>query len=160
MPSATRVRNNNLKNNFYGNIFGLSKEWVRSWSHASVVANLKTFPKKLLAVCPNTLTRKKGNCKAFSVTLKHKKTILSDLEWRIFLLFFILVRKTDTNYFWDVKSNPHLIRQLPCLCFDHVDTSVGKKIVSTMKPRRNSLKQHKKSSAEEHQEGKDFEEII
>ena len=34
--------------------FGVSKEWVISWSHVSVVTNLDTFPKKFLAVRPKT----------------------------------------------------------------------------------------------------------
>ena len=54
MPCATRVTNSNFSNTCYGNIFSLSKESVRSWSHTSKVTNLKMFAKIFSAVRPKT----------------------------------------------------------------------------------------------------------
>ena len=39
--------------------FGVSKEGVRSWKHVFLVTKLKTLPKKLLAVRPEKVTRRK-----------------------------------------------------------------------------------------------------
>ena len=39
--------------------FSVSNEWVRSWSHAYLIAYHKTLTKKLLAVCPEKVTRRK-----------------------------------------------------------------------------------------------------
>ena len=51
--------------------FFVSKEWVRSWSYASLLANLKMFHKNFW---PSVQKKKKnGNCKAFSVSLKRNK---------------------------------------------------------------------------------------
>ena len=38
---------------------GMSKEWVRSWSHVFLITKVKTFHKKLLAVCPEKVARRK-----------------------------------------------------------------------------------------------------
>ena len=54
--------------------FGVSKKWDRSWSHASVVTNLKTFTKKLLPVHPKTILRireKKNEKKKRMAIAKH-----------------------------------------------------------------------------------------
>ena len=59
MSYAINVANNNFGSNFRGILFDVSKEWVRSWSHAFLITNLKTFSKKLLAVCPEKGTRRK-----------------------------------------------------------------------------------------------------
>ena len=40
-------------------LFGVSKEWVRSWSQTFLVTNLKLLAKKLLTVRPKGLTRKR-----------------------------------------------------------------------------------------------------
>ena len=40
-------------------LFGVSQEWVRSWSYASLVTDLRTFAKKLSAIRPKTLRRKR-----------------------------------------------------------------------------------------------------
>ena len=37
----------------------VSKEWVRSWSHAFLITTLKTLAKKLLAVHPEKVMRRK-----------------------------------------------------------------------------------------------------
>ena len=39
--------------------FSVSKEWVRSWSHAFLITSHKTLTKKLLTVRPEKVTRKK-----------------------------------------------------------------------------------------------------
>ena len=39
--------------------FGVSKECVRSWPHAFFITNLKTLVKKLLAVLPEKVFRRK-----------------------------------------------------------------------------------------------------
>ena len=51
--------NTNVINNFYGNTFGVPKEAVRFWSHASFVTNLKTLAKKLSVVRPKILSRRR-----------------------------------------------------------------------------------------------------
>ena len=40
-------------------LFSVSKKLVRSWSHAFFITNLKKLAKKLLAVRPEKLTRRK-----------------------------------------------------------------------------------------------------
>ena len=44
---------------FAETFFGVSKEWVRSWSHAFLIINFKTLAKNLLAVCKEKETGKK-----------------------------------------------------------------------------------------------------
>ena len=39
---------------FTERLFSVSKEWVRSWSHTSLIIYDKTFAKKLKAVCPKS----------------------------------------------------------------------------------------------------------
>ena len=50
VPHASRITT--WETVFTKIFFAVSKEWVRSWSHASKVTNLKTLAKKLLAVPP------------------------------------------------------------------------------------------------------------
>ena len=40
-------------------LFSVSKEWVRSWSHALLITYHKTLTKKLLAVHPQKVARRK-----------------------------------------------------------------------------------------------------
>ena len=52
----------------YGTIFleiffGVSKEWVKSWSHVFLISNLNIFPKKLLVVRPEKGTRRNKKIK-------------------------------------------------------------------------------------------------
>ena len=66
VPHASRIT--------YGIIFteiflDVSKEWVRSWSHAFLITNLKMLAKKLSAVHPEKVPRRK----------KRKKK----LEWQL-----------------------------------------------------------------------------
>ena len=63
--------------------FGVSKELVRSWSHASLITTLKTFAKTTFG-SPSKNTeekektrKKKGNCKAFCVTHKRKNILVA-----------------------------------------------------------------------------------
>ena len=44
-------------------LFSVSNEWVRFWSHFFLINNPKTFIKKLLAVCPEKVTRSKNRKK-------------------------------------------------------------------------------------------------
>ena len=47
MSCAIRFANDNLRNNSYGNIYGVSKEGARFRLNISLVTNLKTLPKNL-----------------------------------------------------------------------------------------------------------------
>ena len=51
---ATRITNNDFRNNFKEKLFSVSKEWVRSWSHPSLIIYHKTFAKKLKTVRPKS----------------------------------------------------------------------------------------------------------
>ena len=44
---------------FTERLYSVSKRWVRSWSHAFLIAYHKKLPKKLLAVRPEKVTRRK-----------------------------------------------------------------------------------------------------
>ena len=90
MSCATRIANN-FRNSFYGIILGVSKKWVKSWSHAFLINNFKTFSKKLLAVHPEKGTRIK----------KRKK----NLEWQLQTFSFERKRK---NYCKQIKGTPHI----------------------------------------------------
>ena len=57
VPHGSRIKT--LETIFTKIRFGGSKEWVRSWSHSSLIKDLRTFVKKLSAVFPNTLRRKR-----------------------------------------------------------------------------------------------------
>ena len=48
---------NNFRNTFLKKHFSVSKEWVKSWSHAFLIAYIKTFAKKLNENC---ILRKMG----------------------------------------------------------------------------------------------------
>ena len=50
MSCATRVANNNLINNFYGETFLCVQGRVRSWSLVSLITYYKKFAEKLLAI--------------------------------------------------------------------------------------------------------------
>ena len=50
--------------------FSVSKEWVRSWSHAFLIADHKTLTKKFLAVRPEKVTRRKKRKKTRKVIAK------------------------------------------------------------------------------------------
>ena len=59
---------------FTERLFIVSKEWVRSWLHASLIIYHKTFTKKVKAVRPKSCRggekeqkKKKGNCKALCI---------------------------------------------------------------------------------------------
>ena len=47
---------------------GVSKEWVRSWSHASVMTNVKKLAKKLLSVRPKTALGIRKRKKRMAIT--------------------------------------------------------------------------------------------
>ena len=51
---------------FIEGLFSVSREWVKSRSHAFLITYDKTLTKKLLAVCPEKMTRRKK--------IKNKKT--------------------------------------------------------------------------------------
>ena len=57
VPHALRITT--WRTIFMERIFSVSKEWVRSWSDASLIAYHKTFSKKLLAVRPEKVARRK-----------------------------------------------------------------------------------------------------
>ena len=61
--------------------FSVSNEWVRSWSHAFLITYDKTLTKKLSAVRPEKVTRRKKRkksriCKASCVKRKRNKQLL------------------------------------------------------------------------------------
>ena len=57
VPRASRIRT--WGTIFTGIFFSVFREWVLSWLHAFLINNLKTFAKKLLAVRPENVTRRK-----------------------------------------------------------------------------------------------------
>ena len=69
---------------FKERLFSVSKESVRSWSHAFLIAYHKMFTKKLLPFHPGKVMRRKkrkknykGNCKAFCIKRKCKNITFS-----------------------------------------------------------------------------------
>ena len=56
---TTRVTNKTWGTIFTGIFFSVSREWVLSWLHSFLINNLKMFAKKLLAVRPENVTRRK-----------------------------------------------------------------------------------------------------
>ena len=62
VPHALRITT--WENVFTEIFLGVSKEWVRSWSHAFLITNLKTLVKKLLTVRPEKVRRRKKRNKS------------------------------------------------------------------------------------------------
>ena len=56
---VTRIANNIFKNISYKTFFDMSNEYIWSWSHAFWVMNHRIFTKKLLAVSPKALMRRR-----------------------------------------------------------------------------------------------------
>ena len=61
VPHASRTTTSGTI--FTERLFSVSKEWVRSWSHAFLITYDKTLTKKLLAVRPEKVTRRKKRSK-------------------------------------------------------------------------------------------------
>ena len=95
MSYATGVPNNN----FYENIFLVSKECIRSWSHASLITDLRTFAKKLWIVHPKSLRTKwkrrkkrKAIAKFFALHANAITVLILIRDWCSNYVFFKLVK--------------------------------------------------------------------
>ena len=112
MSYAINVANNNFGSNFRGILFDVSKEWVRSWSHAFLITNLKTFSKKLLAVCPEKGTRRKKRNKTRMaivnlVALKaNAKTYINLFQNHYIPIISKPSRTSFKNFCNKLKNNP------------------------------------------------------
>ena len=81
----------------YGTIFleiffGVSKEWVKSWSHVFLISNLNIFPKKLLVVRPEKGTRREKKNKT---RMAIAKLIALNAKAKMFKIENISVCKTS-----------------------------------------------------------------
>ena len=66
---------------FTKELYGVSKKWARSWSHDSLLTDLRTFAKKLLAVCPKTPRRNRKREKKKKKEKKERKAIAKFLRY-------------------------------------------------------------------------------
>ena len=78
--------------------FGVSKKWVRSWSHASVVTNLKMFPKKRLTGRPKTVLRIRKRKKTMAIAKRFALYANAIMQWQNQVTSRIKWRRWNDTY--------------------------------------------------------------
>ena len=104
VPHASRITTSGTI--FTEICFGVSKEWVRSWSQVFLITKVKTFAKKFLGVRPVKVTRRKKKKEKKKIAIAKLFALNANAKTRMAIAnFFCGKRKLKKlNIFLDQKS--------------------------------------------------------
>ena len=110
-------------------LFSVSKEWVRSWSHAFLITYQKTLTKKLLAVRPEKATRskkkKKKTRKATAKLFALNANAINMIKLNVSIIFFDLFHNYKDLVLFRLLENKKLRNCLSSSFLHHFSGITG-----------------------------------